>query len=167
MGQDHSTCTPHLVVLITTGSRSVFRRKCNTGTSLRSHKRELPHHTSVTSSCCLKTHVEALPSYESPILFGNNALLMHPQALFHSSRSHEEPCGQRIGSPSECDGKQFRLFQRILLPFPGERAFPARPDSYQVCRMVRHVRIPFHEKRPLSALRVACAIRVTPSLKIG
>jgi len=56
MGQDRSTCTPHLVVLITTGSRSVFRRERNTGPSRRYHKRELRSHTSVTSSCDLKTH---------------------------------------------------------------------------------------------------------------
>ncbi len=53
---ERSTCLPHLVVLITTRSRSVFSRMNNTKTSRRYHKRELSSHTSVTSSCYLKTH---------------------------------------------------------------------------------------------------------------
>jgi len=56
MGQDRSTCLTHLVVLITTRSRSVFRRRYTTKTSRRYHKRELSSHTSLTSSCYLKTH---------------------------------------------------------------------------------------------------------------
>ncbi len=67
MGQDRLTCTPHLVVLITTWNRSVFRRECNTGTSRRSHKRELSHHTSVTSSGCLKTHARRPFLRKSPV----------------------------------------------------------------------------------------------------
>src|SRR5262249_42635627 len=56
MGQDRSTCTPNLVVLIITWNRAVFRREFNTESSRRGHKRELASHTSVTSSSCLKTH---------------------------------------------------------------------------------------------------------------
>jgi hypothetical protein len=47
-GQDGSTCSPHLVVLIATRSRSIFRRRYNTKTSRRRLKKELLSHTSVT-----------------------------------------------------------------------------------------------------------------------
>ncbi len=57
MGQDGATCIPHLVVLITTGNRSVFRSECNTGTSRRSHIRRLSSHEAVTVSSCLNTPV--------------------------------------------------------------------------------------------------------------
>jgi hypothetical protein len=59
LGQDHSTCILHCVVLITTRSRSVFRRMYTTKTSRRSLKGQLLYHTSVTSACCLKTHAMA------------------------------------------------------------------------------------------------------------
>src|SRR6266705_785806 len=85
MGQDRSTCTPHLVVLITPGSRSVFRRECNTGTSRRSHKRELSHHTSVTSSCCLKTHaMEGRSTHEGKVAVSRSASL--PGSVNHAGR---------------------------------------------------------------------------------
>jgi hypothetical protein len=56
-GKTVQPVTPHLVVLITTGNKSVFRRMYNTKSSRRYHKRKLSSHTSVTSSYCLKTHV--------------------------------------------------------------------------------------------------------------
>jgi hypothetical protein len=56
MGQNRSTCIPHLVVLITTGNNSVFRRECNTGTSRRSLIRRLSSHEVVTGSSYLNTH---------------------------------------------------------------------------------------------------------------
>ena len=55
-GARGSTSALHFVVLITTRSRSVFSKECNTRASRMLHKRELPHHTSVTISYCLKTH---------------------------------------------------------------------------------------------------------------
>ncbi len=85
MGQDRSTCTPHLVVLITPGSRSVFRRECSTETSRRGHKRELPHHTSVTSSCCLKTHaMEGRSTHEGKVAVSLSASL--PGCVNHAGR---------------------------------------------------------------------------------
>jgi hypothetical protein len=51
MGQVRSTCTPHLVVLLTTRNRSVFRRMYNTETSQRGPKRELLSLITITISC--------------------------------------------------------------------------------------------------------------------
>jgi hypothetical protein len=85
MGQDRSTCTPHLVVLITTGSRSVFRREPNIGTSRRYHKRELSSHTSVTSSCCLKTYARKGRSAQKGKVTGSRSVSL-PRGVNHTER---------------------------------------------------------------------------------
>lgn len=82
-----STSIPHLIVLITAGNRLVFRRKGNPGTSRRSHKRELFHHTSVTSSGCLKT-VNTPCLLSSKMLYSTQrpqSRLPHPSLLPPSS----------------------------------------------------------------------------------
>ena len=62
----------HFVALITTRSRSVFRRTYTTKSSRRRHKRQFSHHTSVSNSNHHRTH--ALHTCRKSRCFSVNAI---------------------------------------------------------------------------------------------
>jgi hypothetical protein len=87
MGQERSTCPPHLVVLLTTGNKPVFSRECNTKTSRKSHIRRRSSHEVVTVSSHLDMHAisdEGRSKHEGKVAVSRSASL--PRGVNHAGR---------------------------------------------------------------------------------